>query len=169
MTTILDLPDEIRLLIGKELSAKSIYSLIRVCRSLYSSFIPNLWSYLSIMHFKSGSVPAEQVRVNAHRVKDLTFSSILKKDYYAIDYPQVHTLRMMTFYRDDKDDRYLRVLPQEKVDFLRRHPFIKKLIYQHKDALPREFWEVVGTECVHLEELEFTGVVGQDAVDAFWR
>lgn len=169
MTTILDLPDEIRLLIGKELPTKSIYSLIRVCRSFYSSFIPCLWSDLSITYLRETTVVTpEQVRLNAHRIESTTFLSTLTQDYYAIAYPRLHTLRMPVFYQDANDDN-LQVQLQEKIDFLKRHPFLRKLNYEHKDTLSKEFWEVVVTELAQLEDLMFTGVVEQDAVDAFWR
>lgn len=170
MTTVLDLPDEIRLLIGKELPKKSIYSLIRVCRSFYSSFIPCIWSDLSISYLKESTVvTADQVRLNAHRIESITFSTTLTQYYYAIAYPRLHTLRMMAFYRDKKDDNHLQVQLQEKIDFLKRHPFLRKLNYQQKDTLSREFWEVVATALVQLEDLMFAGVVEQDTVDAFWR
>ncbi|KAG9065491.1 hypothetical protein KI688_001779 [Linnemannia hyalina] len=170
MTTILDLPDEIRLLIGKELPKKSIYTLIRVCRSFYSSFIPCIWSDLSLTNLnKSTVITADQVRLNAHRIETISFPTTLSKDYYAITYPCLHTLWMLAFYLDGSDDDHLQVQLQEKIDFLRRHPFLRKLNYQQKDTLSMEFWEVVATELAQLEDLMFMGVVEQDAVDAFWR
>lgn len=75
----------------------------------------------------------------------------------------------MAFYWDETDDNHLPVQLQEKINFLRRHPFLRKVDYRHQDALSKEFWEVVATELAQLEDLTFTGVVEQDAVDAFWR
>lgn len=172
-TTILDLPDEIRLLIGEQLSSKSLYALIRVCRSFNSSFIPCLWSDLIITQFGSSAVPAEVLRTNAHRIKTIT-SSILTQEYYAITFPRLHTLRMVNnhdYVYGNISGNLQVVLPQVKIEFLRRHPNITALTYQHleMDYLTKEFWDVIGTELVQLDELEFTGVVDDDAVDSFWR
>ncbi|KAG0285161.1 hypothetical protein BGZ96_010534 [Linnemannia gamsii] len=169
MATFLDLPDEIRLLIGKQLHATSIYALIRVCRSSYSSFIPCLWSTLSIVRYKGDAVPAGVVHTNAHRIEAITFSATVTREYYAIAYPRLTKLQMMTFYSDKKEANYLQVQPQEKLDFARRHPFITVFRYHHKDTLPREFWEVVETVWRRLDVLDFSGVIDADAVDSFWR
>ncbi|KAG0290479.1 hypothetical protein BGZ96_006067 [Linnemannia gamsii] len=172
VTSFLDLSDEIRLLIGEKLNSKTIYAFIRVCRSFNSSYISCLWSDLIIAQFKSVTVPAEVVRTNAHCIEAITFSSTLTKEYYAITFPRLHTLRMM----NDHEYEYGNVsgnlqvvLPQENIEFLRRHPNITALTYQHMDTLPKEFWEVVGTELVQLDELEFTGDVDADEMDSFWR
>jgi hypothetical protein len=167
MATFLDLPDEIRLLIVKQLHSRSIHSLIHVCRSFYFSFIPCLWSDFSITHSKSSAVPAEVVRTNAHRIEAITFSVTLTQEYYAITYPRLIKWRMMVFHNEKPT--YLQVQLQDKLDFARRHPFITAFKYRHKDTLPREFWEVIGTVWKSLDELEFTGYVDTDAVDLFWK
>ncbi|KAG0373289.1 hypothetical protein BGX24_011894 [Mortierella sp. AD032] len=164
MTTFLDLPDEIRLLIGKQLRVKNIYSCIRVCRSFYSSFISCLWSQLSV-----NVVNADLIRANAHRVESVTYSATLTEDFYTIFYPRLQTLRLHSFYGDEHNPNYLGVQPQQKVQFARMHLTVRKLTYSHMDTLPKEFWELVGTEWRDFEGLDFTGTVEEDAVEAFWK
>ncbi|KAF9118785.1 hypothetical protein BGW39_000873, partial [Mortierella sp. 14UC] len=84
MATFLDLPDEIRLLIGKQLRTKNVYSCIRVCRSFYSSFIPCLWSQLSVERNAREAVNPALIRANAHRFDDIAYSATLTEDFYTI-------------------------------------------------------------------------------------
>ncbi|KAF9147029.1 hypothetical protein BG015_011386 [Linnemannia schmuckeri] len=168
MTTILDLPDEIYPLIGKHLSSKSIYSCIRVCRSFYSTFIPYLWSNPTVQPYEGRTIDAIFLRSNAHRIKSIVYSPNLTEDYYAITFPRLHTLRLESFFTDEDEPQYLEVPLAQKVDFLRRHPFVKRLSYHHKDTLPREFWEIIRTEWTALEKLEFSGFVEADDLDVFW-
>ncbi|KAG0278451.1 hypothetical protein BGZ95_003983 [Linnemannia exigua] len=169
MATFLDLPDEIRLLIGKQLRANSIYSCILVCRTFYSSFISCLWSHLSVKVDSREEVNPTLIRANAHRVESLTYSAALTEGFYTIVYPRLLTLRLNSFYADKNKPNYLAVQPQQKVQFARMHPTVRKLTYNHKDILPKEFWEVVGEEWRDFEELEFTGTVKEGAVEAFWK
>ncbi|KAG0290472.1 hypothetical protein BGZ96_006060 [Linnemannia gamsii] len=162
MATILDLPDEIHLLIAKHLKTKIIfYSLIRVCHSFYSTYFPCLWSDLYVDPGGGKTIDATNLRINAHLVDSITFSPSLTEEYYTIDFPRLYTLRLETFY-------YPEGLLARQVDFMRRHPFIRKLVCQHKDPVPREFWEVIVTEWTHLEVFHFSGIVEKDAQDAFW-
>ncbi|KAF9134247.1 hypothetical protein BG015_003440, partial [Linnemannia schmuckeri] len=170
MTTILDLPEEIQLNIGEHLPFKSIYSCIRVCRSFYSFFIPRLWSDLNISHCHGGNIPATFLRANAHHVKNITYTAALTEEYYGTTvFPRLHTLRMTNIYTDRGEPTYLQVTPLQKIAFARLHPTIRKLVYDHEDTLPKEFWEIVGAEWTQLETLEFEGVVEADARDTFWR
>lgn len=64
------------------------------------------------------------------------------------------------------------VEPEEKVEFLRMHSMIgvRKLVVNHKDGLPRRFWEVVEGGWEGLDALEVSRVVVEkSAVDSFWR
>ncbi|KAG0373288.1 hypothetical protein BGX24_011893 [Mortierella sp. AD032] len=169
MKTILDLPDEINLLIAENLNTRAIYSCVRACRSFYSSFIPRLWSDLSIKQYKHEAIDPAVVRTNAHRVEAVNYSSTLVEEYYTIIYPRLHTIRLDTYYADERESTYLQVKPPQKVQFARRHPTIRKLTSYHKDTLPKEFWEVVETEWKELESLEMSGLVEADAVDSFWK
>ncbi|KAF9147032.1 hypothetical protein BG015_011389 [Linnemannia schmuckeri] len=169
MTTILDLPDEIHLQIGAHLNNKAYYSLIRVCHSLYSSYMPCLWADVDLQHFKGNIIPVAVVHTNASRIEATTYSANLTEEYYALTYPRLRTLRMMTFYTDENRPHYLQVSPAQKIQFIRHHPFVRTLAYQHRDTVPKEFWEVIGTEWTHLETLHFSGVINADAMDAFWR
>jgi hypothetical protein len=173
MATILDLPDEIHLLIAKHLQTetktKTIYSLIRVCRSFYSSYIPCLWSELVVQPEKGNAILEQVVRTNAHLVETVTLSPNQPSEYYIIDFPRLHSLRLESSFGDKRKPCYSNILLAHKIDFVRRHPFIRTLICGHKDAMLREFWEVIGTEWTHLEVLNFSGVVKENVQDAFWR
>ncbi|KAF9299503.1 hypothetical protein BGZ88_006543 [Linnemannia elongata] len=169
MITFLDLPNEIQLIIGEHLPFKAIYSCIRVCRSFYSTFIPRLWSDLHIAHHTYDNVPVTSIRANAHHVETINYPSILTGDYYTIFYPRLQTIKTNTYFMDKNDPDFLLVTPLQKIEFARFHPTVRKLVYNHNDKLPKEFWEVIGIEWTQLEDLEFEGVVGADAVDAFWR
>lgn len=169
MAMILDVPEEIHLLIAEHLNTRAIYSCIRTCRSFYRSFVPRLWSDLTVKQYKREPINADLVRANTHLVEAISYSSILTHDYYTIVYPRLHTLRLDTFYEEEKEPTYLQVTPLQKVEFARHHPTVRKLIYHHKDTLPREFWEVVETEWKELESLEMFGNVEADSVDSFWR
>ncbi|KAG0069675.1 hypothetical protein BGZ89_002344 [Linnemannia elongata] len=166
---ILDVPEEIHLLIAEHLNTRAIYSCIRTCRSFYRSFVPRLWSDLTVKQYKREPINADLVRANTHLVEAISYSSTLTHDYYTIVYPRLHTLRLDTFYEEEKEPTYLQVTPLQKVEFARHHPTVRKLIYHHKDTLPREFWEVVETEWKELESLEMFGNVEADSVDSFWR
>ncbi|KAF8943105.1 hypothetical protein BGZ47_005796 [Haplosporangium gracile] len=168
MTTILDLPDEIHPLIGKHLPTKAIYSCIRVCRSFYSTFIPCLWSNPTVQPYEGRTIDITFLRSNAHHIESIVYSPNLTEDYYAIFIPRLHSLRLESFFTDENKSHYLEVPLAQKVDFLRRHPFVTRLTYHHKDILPREFWEVVGTEWTTLEKLDFSGLVEADDLDVFW-
>ncbi|KAG0278450.1 hypothetical protein BGZ95_003982 [Linnemannia exigua] len=170
MKMILDLPDEIYVLIAENLNTRVIYSCVRVCRSFYSSFIPRLWSDLSIKQYRhDDAIDPAIVRTNAHRVESVNYSSTLVEEYYTIIYPRLHTIRLDTLRTDEREPTYLQVTPPQKVQFARHHPTIRKLTSYHKDTLPKEFWEVVETEWKELESLEMSGVVDADAVNTFWR
>lgn len=75
---------------------------------------------------------------------------------------------MGTLFDDSTSVHNLTVKPPQTVLFVRRHPFVRKLIYRHKDLLPKEFWEIVGAEWTRLEVLEFAGTVEEGVEDAFW-
>ncbi|OAQ32460.1 hypothetical protein K457DRAFT_123479 [Linnemannia elongata AG-77] len=169
MAMILDVPEEIHLLIAEHLNTRAIYSCIRTCRSFYRSFVPRLWSDLTVKQYKREPINADLVRANTHLVEAISYSSTLTHDYYTIVYPRLHTLRLDTFYEEEKEPTYLQVTPLQKVEFARHHPTVRKLIYHHKNTLPREFWEVVETEWKELESLEMFGNVEADSVDSFWR
>ncbi|KAF9541609.1 hypothetical protein EC957_002913 [Mortierella hygrophila] len=169
MTMILDLPEEIHLLIVEHLNARAIYACIRTCRTFYRTFVPRLWSDLSVKQYKREPINADLVRANTHLVEAISYSSTLTDDYYTIVYPRLHTLRFDTVYAEGNEPTNLQVTPLQKVEFAHHHPSIRKLIYHHKDTLPKEFWEVVETEWTELESLEMSGNVEDDAVDPFWR
>ena len=170
MPTILDLPGEIHLLVGEQLSSKVLYSCIRVCRSFYSAYIHSLWSNILIRRFKSNAViSADQLRANAHRVKTINYSSTLTDDYYTIVYPRLREIRLCTYYTDKKDPSYLQVESHQIVQFARLHSTIKTLQHDQPKMLSKEFWEVVETEWKEFESLDLSGVVVEDAVDVFWR
>ncbi|KAG0285162.1 hypothetical protein BGZ96_010535 [Linnemannia gamsii] len=169
MSTILDLPNEIHLLIATHLSKKNLYSCIRVRRSFYSAYIQSLWTDATIQHFKGSTIPEAIVRTNAHLIEVTGFSACLKQEYYTIVFPRLHTLRLLTFYNDVQKPHYLQVPAALKTQFAQHHPFVRKLVYYHKDNVAKRFWEVVGTEWTQLDELEFVGLVETDAVDAFWK
>ncbi|KAG0281367.1 hypothetical protein BGZ97_009277, partial [Linnemannia gamsii] len=168
MTSILDLPEEIHLLIAEHLNARAIYACIRTCRSFYCSFIPRLWCDLSIKRYKRESMDADLVRAKVHLIEAINYSSTLTDHYYTIVYPRLHTLRLGTFYADEKEPTYLQTKPPKKVEFVRHHPTIRKLICHHKDTLPREFWEVIESYWTDFESLEMSGMVKAEAVDPFW-
>ncbi|KAK3812574.1 MAG: hypothetical protein JOS17DRAFT_779545 [Linnemannia elongata] len=169
MTTILDLPDEIHLLVGEQLSSKDLYSCIRVCRSFYTTYIPYLWSDIYVKEYKGKPIGVDQLRANSHRVETINYSSTLTDDYYTIVYPRLRTIRTNTHGLHKKDPNVLKVNPHQKAQFARLHPTIKKLYYDQPDSLSREFWEVVETEWKDFESLELSGIVVEDAVDIFWR
>ncbi|KAF9119271.1 hypothetical protein BG015_006383, partial [Linnemannia schmuckeri] len=169
MTTILDLPDEIHLLVGKQLSPKVVYSCIRVCRAFYSAYIPCLWSNIHVRTYKGNIISVNQLRANAHRVETIDYSSTLTDDYYTIVYPRLQAIRTSTYFGDKKDPNFMRVQRHQKAQFARLHPTIRKLYYGQPDGLSKEFWEVVETEWKELETLDMSSVVEEDAVDAFWR
>lgn len=169
MTTILDLPDEIHLLVGEQLSPKVLYSCIRVCRSFYSAYIPCLWSDIRVKQYKGNSISPDQLRANAHRVETINYSSTLTNDYYTIVYPRLQTITTSTYFTDRKEPTFLQVQPHQKVQFARLHPTIRKLSFDQPDSLSREFWEVVETEWKDFESLDLSGVVLEDVVDVFWR
>ncbi|KAG0290475.1 hypothetical protein BGZ96_006063 [Linnemannia gamsii] len=169
MATILNLPDEIHLLIAEHLETKTVYSLIRICRSFYSSYIPCLWSNLTVQPAKGYTILEPVVRSHAHLIEGIYFSPYLAQDYYTIDFPRLRSLYLETFFGDKCTSCYSKGLLVQKLDFVRRHPFIKNLVYQHGDTVPREFWEVIVTEWTHLVVFNFSGIVKDDAQDAFWR
>lgn len=169
MSTILDLPNEIHLLIATHLSKKVLYSCLRVSRFFYSAYIQSLWSNVTFQHFKGNTIPEAVVRTNAHLIEVAGFSAGLTQEYYTIVFPRLHTLRLPTFYNDEQSPHYLQVLAAQKTQLAKHHPFVRKLVYFHKDTVSRGFWEVVGTEWTQLDELDFSGLVETDAVNAFWR
>ncbi|KAF9134246.1 hypothetical protein BG015_003439 [Linnemannia schmuckeri] len=112
---------------------------------------------------------ADLIRAKTHLVEAINYSSTLTDDYYTIVYPRLHTLRLDTFFADEKEPTYLQTKPPKKVEFARHHPTVRKLICHHKDTLPREFWEVIEAHWTDFESLEMSGIVEVDAVDPFWR
>jgi hypothetical protein len=112
---------------------------------------------------------ADLVRAKVHLIEAINYSSTLTDHYYTIVYPRLHTLRLGTFYADEKEPTYLQTKPPKKVEFVRHHPTIRKLICHHKDTLPREFWEVIESYWTDFESLEMSGMVEAEAVDPFWR
>ncbi|KAG0290474.1 hypothetical protein BGZ96_006062 [Linnemannia gamsii] len=169
MTLILDLPEEIILLIAEHLNARAIYACIRTCRSFYYSFVPRLWCDLNVKQYKREPIDADFVRDKVHLIEAINYSTTLTDDYYTIIYPRLHTLRLDTFYADEKEPNYLQTKPPKKVEFARHHPTIRKLIYHHKDSIPRQFWEVIESYWTDFESLEVSGSVEADAVDIFWK
>ncbi|KAG0285163.1 hypothetical protein BGZ96_010536, partial [Linnemannia gamsii] len=165
MTTILDLPDEIHLLIATNLHHKALFALIRVCRSFYSLYLGCLWSDLTVKQFTGNIILEPVVRTNAHLVEAITFSPSLSLDYYTIDFPRLHTLRL----QGQLKHYYCETPLVQKTQFVRRHTNVRTLIYQHKDVISKELWEVVGTEWTLLEVFHFLGDITHDALDAFWR
>lgn len=169
MPTILDLPDEIHLLIAKHFKPQTVYSLIRVCHSFYYSYFPCLWPDLNVAPAEGKTIDDATLRIHAHLVESINFPPSLMKQYYAIDFPRLRTLQLEASFWDKRTPCYSKDLLAQKVDFVRRHSFIRKLVYQHKDTEPKEFWEVIGTELMHLEVLNFSGIVMDNAQDVFWR
>ncbi|KAF9092098.1 hypothetical protein BGX29_010605, partial [Mortierella sp. GBA35] len=158
-------------LIANQLETKAIYSCIRVCRSIYSSFILSLWNDLVVMPYQGTAIDVTSVQANAHWVKKTHYSALLTEEYYTITFPRLTSLLLETRYKDEEQPNYLQVQPHQKVQFARLNPTIKRLTYCHKDkgGLPSEFWEVVKAEWGDFEYLNLTGVVEADAVEAFWR
>lgn len=93
----------------------------------------------------------------------------MTEEYYNIVFLRLQKLHMGTAFDDPRSVDNLVVKPPQKILFVRRHPFVRKLVYQHKDLLPKEFWEVVGAKWTGLEVLEFAGTVEEEVEDAFWR
>ncbi|KAK3812578.1 MAG: hypothetical protein JOS17DRAFT_762034 [Linnemannia elongata] len=168
MTTIVDLPEEIYILIAKHLTIRSLHSCIRTCHSFYSSFIPHLWPYvhLSTLELES-TIPPAHVRANAHHIKSVSLHPVLTEEYYNIVFPRLQKLKMDNYSSDSTSVDYLTVKPLHKVLFVRQHPFVRKLVYRHKDLLPKEFWEIIGATWTRLEVLEFEGTVEEGVEDAF--
>ncbi|KAG0373107.1 hypothetical protein BGX24_012150 [Mortierella sp. AD032] len=168
-TTCLDLPDEILLLIGAMLKTNALYSCIRVCRAFYASFIPCLWSDLTVRLSHGKKIDAANVLANAHRVEAVSYSAALTEEYYSIFFPRLREIRLQSFCSDKEDPDFSKVEPQHKVQFAQLHPTIRKFNYDHQETLPKEFWEFVETEWTDFEALGISGVVEADAVDVFWR
>ncbi|KAF9090307.1 hypothetical protein BGX29_011550 [Mortierella sp. GBA35] len=169
MTTILDLPEEVYILIAKNLRRKALYSCIRVCRVFYASFIPSLWSGLMVMPYKRKAIDITSIRANAHHVETVYYSATGTEDYYTITFPRLRAIVLLTYYGDEKRPNYLAVQPSQKVQFARLHPTVRKLVYNQKDRLPKEFWEAVETEWKEFESLGISGGIEPEAADAFWR
>ncbi|KAG0373287.1 hypothetical protein BGX24_011892, partial [Mortierella sp. AD032] len=167
--TCLDLPDEILLLIGAMLTPKALYSCIRVCRAFYASFIPCLWSNLTVKQYNGNIIDAANIRANAHRIETVIYSATLTEEYYTIIYPQLREIRLQSVYTDKKDPSFLKAGLQHFVQFAQLHPTIRRFNYDHMETLSKEFWEVVETEWTDFDALDMSGVVGTDAVDVFWR
>ncbi|KAF9299501.1 hypothetical protein BGZ88_006541 [Linnemannia elongata] len=169
MTRIEHLPEEIYLLIANHLTIRSLHSCIRTCRSFYSSFIPHLWSHINLSTLKLKSViPPAHIRTNAHHIESISVDPALTEEYYNIVFPRLQELRMDAAYDNATSINNMTVKPPQKILFVRRHPFVRKLVYHHKDLLPKEFWEAVGAEWTGLEVLEFAGTVEEGVEDAFW-
>jgi len=169
MATFHDLPDEIRLIIAAELHRKTIYSLIRVCRSFYSSFIAQLWCDLSVKHHDTKAIDAARIRANAHLVEKVSFHATLTEEYYHIMFPQLRVLRLGSLYDNITEPDYLPANLCQKVEFARHHPLVQELVYFHKDSVRREFWEVVDLNWRDFESLVMSGTVEEDAAESFWR
>ncbi|KAH7048548.1 hypothetical protein BKA57DRAFT_492636 [Linnemannia elongata] len=169
MTRIEHLPEEIYLLIAKHLTIRSLHSCIRTCRSFYSSFIPHLWSHINLSTLKlKSAIPPAHIRTNAHHIESISVDPALTEEYYNIVFPRLQELRMGAAYDNATCINNMTVKPPQKILFVRRHPFVRKLVYHHKDLLPKEFWEVVGAEWTGLEVLEFAGTVEEGVEEAFW-
>ncbi|OAQ32457.1 hypothetical protein K457DRAFT_16463 [Linnemannia elongata AG-77] len=169
MTRIEHLLEEIYLLIAKHLTIRSLHSCIRTCRSFYSSFIPHLWSHINLSTLKLKSViPPAHIRTNAHHIESISVDPALTEEYYNIVFPRLQELRMGAAYDNATSINNMTVKPPQKILFVRRHPFVRKLVYHHKDLLPKEFWEAVGAEWTGLEVLEFAGTVEEGVEEAFW-
>ncbi|KAK3812585.1 MAG: hypothetical protein JOS17DRAFT_762054 [Linnemannia elongata] len=175
MTTIQDLPDELYILIAAYLTTSTLNSLIRSCKSLHSAFIPFLWSELTST---SKVINVDHVRAHAHHVETLHYSAIQNEEHYTIVYPRLQSLRLDKY--SDRKRRYIdinskpsivqhQISSQIKVQFARRHPTVRKLIYRQEETLPMEFWETVETDWRGLESLEIFSLVEVDAVDSFWK
>src|SRR5690349_7100392 len=133
MTTIVDLPEEIYILIAKHLTIRSLHSCIRTCHSFYSSFIPHLWSHVHLSTLKlESAIPPTHVRMNAHHIESIFLHPALTEVYYNIVFPRLQKVQMGTSY-DDRGVDSLVVKPLHKVLFVRQHPFVRKLVYYHKD------------------------------------
>jgi hypothetical protein len=175
MSTILDLPNEIHIIIARYLRTRSLNSLLQTCRSLYASYLPHLWSTCTPKNYSRKTIiPLPHILVHAsqHHIDSLVYHATLTEEFYNIVYHGLQTLQMGILYEDPREVNFMVVKPVPvKVLFLRNHPFVRKFVYHHKDVLPKEFWEVVAEEWKGLEVLTFSGLVdrNQGAVGAFWK
>ncbi|KAK3837383.1 MAG: hypothetical protein J3R72DRAFT_423676 [Linnemannia gamsii] len=171
MAFFLDLPDEIRLLIAKQLNPRSLYACIRVNHSFYTSFKSSLWADVKVIRPFGGELNPTLILANAHHIQTIRLLSPLRGEYYTIVFPRLRTLRLEYdgLYESKAYRTEITAQPEQKVEFAKLHPFVNKLVVRHKEAMPAEFWEVVEADWKDLETLQVSGVIVERATGSFWR
>ncbi|OAQ32466.1 hypothetical protein K457DRAFT_309852 [Linnemannia elongata AG-77] len=175
MATFLDLPNELRLPIAKDLIPKTLLSLILTCHSFHTTYLPCLWSDISAaISFKVKPISLEHIRKHAHLIQTIRLHATLPGGYYGVLFPRLRSVQLDSHFLLEhlvtKKEGHVKV--EEKIKFLRTHSMIgvRKLVVNHKSGLPREFWEVVEGGWEGLDTLGVSRVVVEEgAVESFWR
>ncbi|KAF9148057.1 hypothetical protein BG015_010235 [Linnemannia schmuckeri] len=202
MTGITTLPQEIISLVADYLDRRDRLRLARTCRMLYHSLIAQLWKKVYIqsnfphfdfsLHGKRVDIPPDRpiitnTRLEEHApfVQHLSFHGPFHPKYYAIVFPQLHTLGLYldtSFHTpcDDTQATFNHALDmsmraeqhRRRAELIRLNPTIKEIRIQTCEPQPTaDFWDAISTTLNHPTRLYVAGLnrIEGETLNSFWK
>ncbi|KAG0371583.1 hypothetical protein BGX24_001471 [Mortierella sp. AD032] len=191
MTGILDLPEEIRPLIGQFLHTNAIKACLLVNHSFRRSFEPVLWQKVVIRPPLSPVVTRKNltlVDIAALRARTLDVHNYVihydaDSEFYKLSFPNLRRLQLIDNSNEvlHRENRTEPVVPLTKhrqdqmllqTQLAQLNPTVSTLIIKSLPAAPSaEFWTAIHSQWVNPRILRATGPVAatEEASNAFWK
>jgi hypothetical protein len=189
MTEILDLPEEIRPLIGRFLDTKAIQACLLVSRSFRRSFEPILWQKVVIQPLRSFRPDKNLTPVDIAALKTRTLdvhNYVIYDDpdpeFYTLSFPHLRRLQLGDKSKEvqhrearDESDAPLPKHYQEQGllhdQLVKLNPTVRTLVITSLPATPSvQFWTTIHSTWINPRILHATGPVAstEEASNAFW-
>ncbi|KAF9131690.1 hypothetical protein BGW39_001442 [Mortierella sp. 14UC] len=190
MAAVLDLPEEIRLLIGRFLDIKAIQACLLVSRSFRRSFEPILWQKVVIrsphsplvVNKKITLVDIAALRTRTLDVLNYVIYNKADPEFYKLSFPHLRRLQLTDetneiLYRENMNDsdasfpRDYRGQGLLQDQLVQLNPTVGTLVITSLPITPSaEFWTVIYSTWVNPRILHVTGLVAltEEASNAFW-
>ncbi|KAF9906585.1 hypothetical protein EC991_000461 [Linnemannia zychae] len=190
MTEIVDLPEEIRPLIGRFLDTKAILACVLVSRSFRQSFEPILWQKVVIrppqssddINKKPISVDIATLKTRTMDVQNYVIYDSVDPEFYKLSFPQLRRLQLSD---ETSKIRCRKNRKESKVVLFKRYrdqgllqdqlvqlnPTVRTLVITSLPATPSaDFWTTVYSTWVNPKLLHVTGPVAftEETSNAFW-
>ncbi|KAF9083704.1 hypothetical protein BGX29_002956 [Mortierella sp. GBA35] len=175
MTLIVDLPEEVIALIGLRVDKRTIKVAILSCWYLHNSLAHLLWRQFALPSSKERFLlEAPKVEEHAHLVQSLVYGHGVPREYYAIRFPALYSLRLYFHSRlpssrhsntNEDQDRYQPTL-------ISLNPHLKDLVLREiEPTSSTALWKTIYTSLHDPKRLEvhFSPLTEPDSLDSFWR
>ncbi|KAG0203197.1 hypothetical protein BGX33_009253 [Mortierella sp. NVP41] len=191
MTSILDLPEEIRPFIAKFLDNKALQACLLVCRSFHQSFEPFLWHKVVIrvptskyvIDRKLTLVDLAALQSRTLDVHNYVLHGAVSSEHYRLAFPHLRRLQLTDdgksgggypsseYYESPPNPRTVQQ-GLDQTQLVQLNPTVQTLVLTILDATPStEFWNLIYSTWVHPRILHVQGhaSLSEEATVAFWK